>query len=500
MAGKDIPLYDRSVSPPSWMTLAGMFAAALMLGCSGQHPALGEAALTKVAAGNVLLSKVVERPRAPVADTQPARLVDRHVVQAAHVVDAAEEPVFRSSRRIVPLPLVDAGPANSASKLARTPTKPKGDQRLFTAPPAPELTGRTIVPAQPEVVAAPTTVPSIERKSLPSLPPVDEQLSPLTAVGQRAERRLRYASRLAQRGAVYSAREEFVHVLGVMAQSLDNVEGGQEHRQALDAGLMALEEADAFAPNGTLPSVSLDLKQIVAGHQTPVLKDADFEKITPLVALQRYYAYAQERLAAAGEHEPVVSRTLYRMGRLQMVMSGGLNGRRTLGGPKAMALYKAALKVDSKNYIAANQLGVLLARYGQPEEARRVLMHSMSVSPQPETYHNLAVVHRTLGNDEASRQAQAQYQQQLAVAEQRRKERRAGGVVDENTQVNWVSAAAFTRMPNADAAEPLRPAPSMAGPTDVPIIAQSKPVSTESNKNKDVAKKGYDRFKSFFLR
>jgi tetratricopeptide (TPR) repeat protein len=285
-----------------------------------------------------------------------------------------------------------------------------------------------------------------------------------------------------------------------MAQSLDNTEGGQDHRQALDAGLMALEEADAFAPDGSLPSVSLDLKRIVAGHQTPVLKDVDLKKITPLMALQQYYAFAQERLTDAGGQEPVVSRTLYRMGRLQMVMSGGLDGRRTLGGPKAMALYKAALKVDAKNYIAANQLGVLLARYGQPDEARRVLMHSLSVSPQPETFHNLVVVNRTLGNDKAARQAQAQYQQQLAAAQRLRKAQSDGGDAEENTQVHWVSAAAFTRMPNADAAEALHPAASLAGPTEAPEGEQPKPVATKSKKDKDVAKKGYEMFKPFFWR
>ena len=86
MAGKDIPLHNRTISPQSGMTLAVVFGAALMLGCSGQHAALG---------------KFTKRP--------PAPLLDSRVVQATYPADPVEEPVFRSSRRIVPLPLVDGG-------------------------------------------------------------------------------------------------------------------------------------------------------------------------------------------------------------------------------------------------------------------------------------------------------------------------------------------------------------------------------------------------------
>ena len=123
MAEKDIPLHDFSVSPPSGITLAVAFGAALMLGCCGQH---------------AVLCKVAECPTAPVIDSQ--------VVQATHPTDPAEEPVFRSSRRIVPLLLVDDGPVKPESTVVSTQTEPTSDQRLFTAPQVPKLVESSIVP------------------------------------------------------------------------------------------------------------------------------------------------------------------------------------------------------------------------------------------------------------------------------------------------------------------------------------------------------------------
>ncbi len=123
MAEKDIPLHDCSVSPPSGITLAVAFGAVLMLGCRGQHP---------------VLCNFAERPPAPFIDSQ--------VVQATHSADPAEEPVFRSSRRIVPLLLVEGGPVKPESTVVSTQTGLAGDQRLFTASQVPKLVESPFVP------------------------------------------------------------------------------------------------------------------------------------------------------------------------------------------------------------------------------------------------------------------------------------------------------------------------------------------------------------------
>ena len=64
---------------------------------------------------------------------------------------------------------------------------------------------------------------------------------------------------------------------------------------------------------------------------------------------------------------------------------------------KAMVFYQAALLVYPKNYMAANDLGVLLAQCGNYAEARAMLEHSLSLCRQSTSWQNLAVVYRQLG-------------------------------------------------------------------------------------------------------
>src|SRR5262249_12101401 len=55
---------------------------------------------------------------------------------------------------------------------------------------------------------------------------------------------------LAQRGAFFAARTEFVQVLRRVAQAKDAASGTEEHARALAAGLRALDEANDFIPQG----------------------------------------------------------------------------------------------------------------------------------------------------------------------------------------------------------------------------------------------------------
>ena len=57
---------------------------------------------------------------------------------------------------------------------------------------------------------------------------------------------------------------------------------------------------------------------------------------------------------------------------------------------------------DSRNYLAANELAVLLAKNGYLQSARTLLQRSVAGSPQPAAWHNLAVVHRYLGEKQLS--------------------------------------------------------------------------------------------------
>ncbi len=73
-----------------------------------------------------------------------------------------------------------------------------------------------------------------------------------------------------------------------------------------------------------------------------------------------------------------------------------------------MTLYQAALIAEPNNFLAANELGVLLAENGNLVRARDWLIHSVTVSPQAATWQNLASVHARLGEKQLADQALGQ--------------------------------------------------------------------------------------------
>ena len=215
----------------------------------------------------------------------------------------------------------------------------------------------------------------------------------------RTGKMLKAGKKLAERGAVYSARQEFLGVLQLIAQSHDAQFGRRFHTRALANGLRALREADDFVAHRTDYNVDLQMEGLVAGHQTPVLKHTPVRDLTTLVAMQRYYEYASDQLAMAGNREPAASEALYAIGRAETAMA--TKSAAKLGGPKPLAFYQAALVVDASNSAASNELGVLLARAGKLEQAANVLQHALSIRSTPELVNNLNAVNRRLHGGEA---------------------------------------------------------------------------------------------------
>lgn len=258
--------------------------------------------------------------------------------------------------------------------------------------------------------------PKTELESAPATTLRPDDGAAIRAVADRANELVRHAYSLGQRGASFSARAELIQSLRLIAQARDAQQGGDEHSAALARGLQALQEADDFAPKGSRLEADLNVAQIVRAHRSEILKsDTDIE-VSPLVALQRYYTYAQQQLAVAGGGMPAASHALYCLGKMQTVLADSTPESQRLQGPKAMTFYQAALLVDGGNYLAANELGVMLARYGQLQDARRVLLHSVATRPHLEGWHNLAVVHARLGEPDLAQRAD--YERQLLASQQ----------------------------------------------------------------------------------
>lgn len=265
----------------------------------------------------------------------------------------------------------------------------------------------------------------------PAPAPADNSLSVEAGAG---ELHIQKGFDLACRGAVYSAREEFIRALELTGHARDAMAPAPQYHDAILEGLTALEEVDDFMDANPLTANS-DLAGAIAAHRTTVLKEADPSQLTPIVVARRYCAFAQDRLVHGCGNSPTASRALYGLARIEMCLAG-TSGERRLGCPKAMAVLETALRVDPQNYRAANELGVLLARYGQYQPAIACLQRSVRACPTAEAWYNLSVACRAVGDLPQAQHAASQHQElsrpDPAIALKK------GGV-----EVRWVDQATF---------------------------------------------------------
>jgi len=375
--------------------------------------------------------------------------IERLLPKAAGVVSA---PTTRSA-------LAERGATNNGREMPMTSDRLQARQLAPAAPqalappmrPVPPVETRPIVqgPTAPPLVAA--SAPQVASsapaaRSVPAQgaadpaphPAAPEPLpafvaSQMAVIARRAQEHIDYGFNLAERRAVYSAQAEFTQALLLVAQALDAAEKTQVHSQAMLTGLQALREADDFVPRQG--QVELNTARIVATHKTPVLKRAANPRMSALVAMQDYYTYAQAQLIVAGAHESAAAAALYGMARLQGVMALENDVQKMMGGPRAIALYQAALAIDASHYAAANELGVLLARYGQWADAQMAFAQSVRLGNQPETWDNLALTYRKLGDQRAADEAVQSYKVALSEKRQRGTGRSPVRLVDPETFV-----------------------------------------------------------------
>jgi hypothetical protein len=258
------------------------------------------------------------------------------------------------------------------------------------------------------------------------------------AVSQQADQRIAAGFRLATKGALYSARSEMIQALRLIAQALDAQSRTREHSQRLAEGLRTLKEAADFAPRGARLEGDLDLAAVVATHRTRVLDDR-LDGLTALAARQAYYTHAQEQLAEAVRLAPSASNALYGLGRIHQALADDDPESADLNQPAAMVCHQAALLVEPRNYLAANELGVLLARAGQLEDSRRLFLLSLRSHRQRATWKNLAAVEAMRGDHDLARRAEHEAQLLAGVSP----------TSSTSRGVQWVDPSEFIRQNEA---------------------------------------------------
>ncbi len=333
-------------------------------------------------------------------------------------------------------------------------------------------------------VTAPTTIATAAARPAPPAPGGFGTASPLPTadaeaarseqlerVAQEADRHTRHGCELAERGAPFAARAEFLSALQLLAEGLDTEHNTTFHSRALAAACTAMKEADDFLPRQEGLEADRDLPGILQTHTTPVLKDRA-GRLTPLAALKCYFTFAQEQFAAAAGHEVAGSMALHGLGKLHASLTNNKAIHILAPEPKAMVYYQAALLVYPGNFLAANDLGVLLARYARYADARAVLEYGLALHPQSAGWHNLSVVYRQLGAAALAAQA-AQRAGQTYQAEMAQGRAAPAG---SRPQVQWLDPAAFaqtsTNAPSSPAA--IAPAtPAVAAQPATPAAPRS---------------------------
>jgi tetratricopeptide (TPR) repeat protein len=296
-------------------------------------------------------------------------------------------------------------------------TEPVADTPLGGSPPRKETnTVAEIGPIPPEPVPPPAPTNELATQLLPAV--------------QRG-----YV--LAQRGASFAARTEFIQVLRRVAQAKDIATNTDQHSRALAAGLRALDEADDFVPEGIQLEAELDVRVTASSHRTPVLGESARD-VSSHKAVEMYHEFSRQQLAKAVLGEQAGSMALYGLGRIDAERAERKDDDlHYVRG--AITMYGAALDACPQNHLAANELGVLHCRTGKPDEAVRLFQATINFAPTATAYHNLAVAQQKLGLI-AQSQANEKESQRLAAWE------RAGGTLSKRAGIQWVAPAELARV------------------------------------------------------
>lgn len=304
----------------------------------------------------------------------------------------------------------------------------------------------SVAPAAATVPAA-TAAPVV-----PTAPVSAVQTASFDVAGalQQADEHNRRGAAAAAKGAWYTARAEFAEALNLIAAAYDATESSTHRSGSLSAGYTALSEAEEFATRTTrniaAPAASL------THHRTAPFVGPFPPNVSPSTLRAAYLQFASERLSEAATGCEAGSVALHGLGKVHNAAGSTIVDPRA----KARVYYEAALVVGPGNFLAANDLAVLLAEEGRLEEARNVLHAALRQSSQPAMWNNLAAVHERLGQPELAQMARRE-----ASAAERRAAAVPGSVLPTNN-VAWLDARSFA-------------ATSQTAPESPPLQVAGKP-------------------------
>lgn len=472
--GSDSPRFshDRSGMTNRIFTgpmLAIALLAVLLLIASGDRPSFVDLAEAPGAAESAQSEQVAESPGLFVCDPPELKPIERPAIQPAmRPVAYPGEALAAGTRGDRPFAPVDP----------QLPLPPglKTRPRVVAVQPSPDLPSvpppAPFAPANEQALGAPGPAERLARRPLKAPPrgtapggrmalprrppavPAAQNSEAMRAVTRQVEEMIRRGYHLAERGALYSGRAEFIQALSTIAQALDLQAGGRRHTEALAAGLTALEEAEDFIPSGSGLETDLDLPTLLRAHHTPICKQTDTSNLLPVTLLQQYYTYAQDQLARASGGQEAASMAMLWLGKTYSTLALEKSLPAAVAEPKAMVFHWAALSTHGGNFLAANELAVLEARWGQLATARSLLLYSLSVLPHSAVWRNLSTVHQRLDETQLAELAL----READIAAKREAAAKLGnseGIVP-SSDVQWLDTQTFASTSRSEI-DPQRP-------------------------------------------
>ena len=216
-------------------------------------------------------------------------------------------------------------------------------------------------------------------------------------IAVQSDQQIRHGFELADRGAYFAAQAEFTAATAPDCPRIGQRRKHDDPQPGLECRIDGHERGPGLHPGRREARGELDLPPIVASHRTPVLKNVPPEQLQAMRALKQYLTFAQQQLALAAGEEVSASMALVALGKMHAALAGKPNPEIAAPEAKAIVFFQAAILVCPRNYMAANDLGVLLAHSGDCTGARRMLEHSVLVCRCSENLSNLSVVYRQVG-------------------------------------------------------------------------------------------------------
>ncbi|MEZ6115478.1 MAG: hypothetical protein R3C28_02735 [Pirellulaceae bacterium] len=134
--------------------------------------------------------------------------------------------------------------------------------------------------------------------------------------------------------------------------------------------MRALEEASDFSQIGDIRKGVANLADVVDGHRTRILRQADLESMSYAKAAQQYLAFAESRLSDALKGENVSAAALVALGKLQPHL--GTDSDELTVDHRASVFFHAAARITPTNLVACHELAVLCAKRDDLQEAKRL--------------------------------------------------------------------------------------------------------------------------------